>query len=129
MSEGAKLILDEMERQLVFGALDSLGVTLSDHDHEWTEGERAIYEAAVECISKVQKSKSSLKEWLPCSACGEKPVHFDFIDASNGNRNCWIARPRRKSRCHGYKVGCDGVCQIVNYDSEEAARKEWNTRL
>jgi hypothetical protein len=32
---------------LVLGALDSLGVALAEHGHEWTTGERAIYEEAV----------------------------------------------------------------------------------
>ena len=42
----------EDEANLITGALDSLGVALADHGHEWTEGERCIYEAAVECVLK-----------------------------------------------------------------------------
>jgi hypothetical protein len=42
----------DIDWQLVVGALDSLGVALADHDHQWTEGERAIYEKAVEIASK-----------------------------------------------------------------------------
>jgi hypothetical protein len=34
-------------RDLIIGALDSLGVALADHDHQWTEGERAVYEEAL----------------------------------------------------------------------------------
>ncbi len=34
-------------RKLVLGALDSLAVALADHEHEWTVGERAIYEEAI----------------------------------------------------------------------------------
>lgn len=46
----------EEERQLILGALDSLGVALADHGHEWSEGERTIYEMAVECVrSKEEK--------------------------------------------------------------------------
>jgi hypothetical protein len=41
--------------QLVLGALDSLGVALADHGHQWTEGERAIYEKAVEIVTKEDK--------------------------------------------------------------------------
>jgi len=41
--------------QLVLGALDSLGVALADHSHQWTEGERAIYEKAVEIVTKEDK--------------------------------------------------------------------------
>jgi hypothetical protein len=32
---------------LVVGALDSLGVALASHGHEWTEGERVIYEESI----------------------------------------------------------------------------------
>lgn len=41
-----KFLTDD-ERLLVLGALDSLGVALSEARHKWTEGERAIYEQAV----------------------------------------------------------------------------------
>ncbi len=42
-----------MEREniaLVIGALDSLGLALANHDHQWTEGERAIYDLAIEIL-------------------------------------------------------------------------------
>jgi len=42
--------LDNMELALVRGALDTLGTTLADKGHTWTEGERAIYEQAVEAL-------------------------------------------------------------------------------
>lgn len=32
---------------LIAGALDTLGVALTDHGHVWTEGERTIYEQAI----------------------------------------------------------------------------------
>lgn len=35
---------------LIKGCLDSLGVALSEHSHKWTEGERAIYEQAMELL-------------------------------------------------------------------------------
>jgi hypothetical protein len=35
---------------LVVGALDTLGVALADHGHEWTDGERAIYEESVKIL-------------------------------------------------------------------------------
>jgi hypothetical protein len=38
--------LREEDRQLVLGALDTLGCALADHSHTWTEGEREIYEQA-----------------------------------------------------------------------------------
>ena len=42
---------------MILGALDSLGVALANHNHEWTEGERAIYEAAVEFVERVKHEK------------------------------------------------------------------------
>src|SRR6266403_2447213 len=43
--------VSESDRQLVLGALDSLGVSLADHDHEWTVGERTIYEEAIKILT------------------------------------------------------------------------------
>jgi hypothetical protein len=40
--------MTEGDCQIVIGALDSLGVALADKKHQWTEGERAIYEKAIE---------------------------------------------------------------------------------
>lgn len=40
------IILTPEDVALILGALDSLGAALSDHDHQWTDGERAIYEQA-----------------------------------------------------------------------------------
>ena len=40
------------ERNLVIGALDSLAVALTDHSHQWTEGEREIYEQAVAAVKR-----------------------------------------------------------------------------
>jgi hypothetical protein len=40
--------MTEGDCQIVIGALDSLGVALTDKKHQWTEGERAIYEKAIE---------------------------------------------------------------------------------
>lgn len=40
------MIIRNEEAQLVLGALDSLGVALADHEHQWSDGERAIYEEA-----------------------------------------------------------------------------------
>lgn len=41
------LTLTRDEANLIIGALDSLGVALADHRHQWSDGERAIYEEAV----------------------------------------------------------------------------------
>lgn len=43
--------LSAQDFSLVLGALDSLAVALVDHDHEWTVGEREIYEQAVALCS------------------------------------------------------------------------------
>jgi hypothetical protein len=42
--------ISESDRQIIVGALDSLGVALAEHDHEWTVGERTIYEEAINVI-------------------------------------------------------------------------------
>ena len=47
--------MTEEERNLITGALDSLACALADHDHEWTDGERTIYEMAVECVRGPQE--------------------------------------------------------------------------
>lgn len=39
--------LSEPERQVVLGALDTMGVELARRGHTWTDGERAIYEQAI----------------------------------------------------------------------------------
>jgi hypothetical protein len=39
------------DRQLVLGALDSLTVTPADYDHEWTVGERTIYDEALKILT------------------------------------------------------------------------------
>ena len=43
--------ISEGDRQIIVGALDSLGVALADHDHEWTVGERTIYEEAINVLT------------------------------------------------------------------------------
>ncbi len=42
--------MTEKERNLIMGALDSLACALVDHGHTWTDGERTIYEMAVEYV-------------------------------------------------------------------------------
>jgi len=43
--------ISESDRQIIVGALDSLGVAHADHDHEWTVGERTIYEEAIKVLT------------------------------------------------------------------------------
>jgi len=42
------------DKELLIGALDTLGTTLSAHGHEWTEGEREIYEQAMRSLGRYQ---------------------------------------------------------------------------
>lgn len=42
--------MSDEDKQLILGALDSLGVALAGHHHVWTDGERAIYEEAVQLL-------------------------------------------------------------------------------
>ena len=49
---------------LVVGALDSLGVALADHGHEWTEGERAIYEESVQILWNMSNEWKQLQKQL-----------------------------------------------------------------
>ena len=49
------------DKDLVMGALDSLGVALAEHEHEWTEGEKEIYEQAVKLVGG--RSSDEVGEW------------------------------------------------------------------
>ena len=53
--------ISESDRQLILGALDSLGVSLADHDHEWTVGERTIYEEAINLLTALDSPQSAVK--------------------------------------------------------------------
>ncbi len=44
------ITLNEIDAGIIQGALDSLGCALADHDHVFTEGERAIFERASELL-------------------------------------------------------------------------------
>jgi hypothetical protein len=35
------------QRELITRALDTLGLALTDHHHQWTDEERALYERAI----------------------------------------------------------------------------------
>ncbi len=49
---GAADVLRLFDIYLVEGALNSLGVALTDYDHQWSNGERTIYEQAIEILRK-----------------------------------------------------------------------------
>lgn len=40
------------DREVILGALNTLGTALADHGHQWTEGEREIYEHALRLLSR-----------------------------------------------------------------------------
>lgn len=44
--------LSEEDEAAVLGALDSLALALVGHSHQWTDGERAIYERACAILGK-----------------------------------------------------------------------------
>lgn len=44
--------MTQEDRDLILGALDSLAIALTEHEHEWTEGEREIYEQAVAALKE-----------------------------------------------------------------------------
>lgn len=70
---------------LIQGALDSLGVALADHHHEWTDGEREIYDQATILISswvgdcRAIDSSASVK---PCSLLPSLELHLQGDRAS-----------------------------------------------
>jgi hypothetical protein len=48
--------ISESGRQLVLGALNSLTVTLAHYDHEWTVGERTIYDEALKILVSAESA-------------------------------------------------------------------------
>jgi len=62
---GAELNVLREQLPLVLGALDTCAVALADHGHEWTEGERAIYEQAVEILTRESPLNDKLSDSRP----------------------------------------------------------------
>jgi predicted PP-loop superfamily ATPase len=56
--------MTEYDKDLITGALDSLGVALADHQHQWTEGERAIYEESIKTLWKMAEQYRQLEQQL-----------------------------------------------------------------
>jgi len=54
--------ISESDRQIIVWALDSLGVALADHDHNWTVGERTIYEEAINVLTASSPCRKGLVE-------------------------------------------------------------------
>jgi hypothetical protein len=53
-------LLSEDERALIIGALDTCGIALASLEHDWTVGERAIFEEA--CAILGHPSSEELRE-------------------------------------------------------------------
>lgn len=47
--------LTEPDRQIIVGAIDTLGKALADHSHTWTAGEHTIYNSALEILGVIPK--------------------------------------------------------------------------
>lgn len=53
------------QASLIQGALDSMGVALTNHGHEWSAGERAVYEEATAALTR-----GSGNDGGRCQRCG-----------------------------------------------------------
>jgi hypothetical protein len=42
-----------MNIPLIINALDAMGLALTDHNHQWTEEDRSIYEKAIKELEKL----------------------------------------------------------------------------
>jgi len=62
-------IITRDQSALIQGALDSLGAALTNYGHEWTDGERAIYEEAT----------AILDNQATCQRCGKYIGGSDII--------------------------------------------------
>ena len=57
----------EEERQAILGCIDTLGTVLADHKHQWTDGERAIYEEACRLLGRPEQEPPEIPtEERPC---------------------------------------------------------------
>lgn len=43
--------ITETDKQILLGALDTLGTALASHNHTWSTGERTIYEEATKIVA------------------------------------------------------------------------------
>ena len=54
------------EIDLVVGALDSLGCIAADHKHQWSDGEKAIYEESIKVLwDEWNKVKNAPRQGSP----------------------------------------------------------------
>lgn len=56
------MTLSSDEINLITGALDSLGVALTDHHHQWLAGERAIYEEAMAILRPLDRNPGDVPD-------------------------------------------------------------------
>lgn len=66
------ITINEQERQIIVGALDTLGTSLAEHGHHWTEGERALYEDACKLLGARSPGTDNL-----CEGCGKPATTSD----------------------------------------------------
>ena len=66
------MTINEQERQILVGALDTLGTSLAEHGHQWTEGERTIYEDACKLLGVPSPATDNL-----CEGCGKPATATD----------------------------------------------------
>jgi hypothetical protein len=71
--------ISEGDRQIILGALDSLGVALADYDHEWTVGERTIYEEAVNLLTASSPCHKAADS-SALTACAASPLANRSLD-------------------------------------------------
>lgn len=45
--------MTQEDAQLILGALDSLSIALTEYDHQWSDGEKEIYEQSVEILKRL----------------------------------------------------------------------------
>lgn len=48
------------EKQFILGALDTLGNALADHGHQWTTGEKALYDIATNLLTEAPPESDSV---------------------------------------------------------------------
>ena len=46
-----KVCLTDKKAQIITKTLDRLGIALADHNHQWTDEERGLYEEAIAILT------------------------------------------------------------------------------
>jgi hypothetical protein len=66
--------VNEEDKDLIVGALDSLGVALADHGHQWTDGERAIYEESIKTLWNMAEKFQKIGNQIGGSTSAQTPT-------------------------------------------------------